>query len=472
MSDLSPVAGWGGAVACRAEIEFARGVEDVRAAFARARKEGRPIALRGAGCSYGDAALLEGGVLLDLTRFNRVLAFDATTGVVDAEPGVTVKDLWTLGLPHGFWPPVVSGTMYPTLGGALAMNIHGKNSFAVGTIGEHVDEFDLLAPDGSLFTCSRERNADVFRAAVGGFGMLGAFTRIRLQLKRVPGGRLAVTAYAPRNLEEMVEIFERDHAAADYLVGWLDGFARGAALGRGIVHRADYAGPDVDPEAKATLALDRQTLPPRILGVMPRSWAWRFARPLVNDFGMRWVNALKIFAGRHEARRPPHLQSHVAFAFLLDYVPDWKKSYGKGGLIQYQSFVPADAAARVHGDLIRRSQEADLTPYLLVTKRHRRDPYLLTHSVDGYSMAMDFRVTARNRTRLWDLCRAFDDVVVDAGGRFYFAKDATLTRASFARSVPPEELAAFAALKRRLDPDGLLQTELSRRLFDWSRGGA
>jgi FAD/FMN-containing dehydrogenase len=462
--------GFGGAVGATSAIRRIGSVEDLRRAFAEARSGGRQVALRGTGLSYGDASVLEGGLVFDLTEFRRVLRFDAATGEIEVEPGATVRDLWKVGLPHGYWPPVVSGTMFPTIGGALAMNIHGKNSFAVGTIGEHVREFDLLTPDGRSLTCSRTARPDVFRAAIGGAGLLGCFTRIVLQLKRVPGGRLKVGVRAPRNLREMIEVFAREHGDSDYLVGWIDGFARGDRLGAGIVHRGDYVGPDEDPEARASLALERQVLPDRLFGVVPKRWMWRLARPLVNDFGMRWVNAAKRFTGGLAARRPPHFQSHVGFAFLLDYLPDWKRSYGPGGLIQYQSFVPEAKAEEVHGGLIRAAQEAGMTPYLLVYKRHRRDPYLLTHSVDGYSLAMDFRVTDGNRDRLWALCRSFDERVAAAGGRFYFAKDATLTRASFEKSVPPEELRAFGALKRELDPEAVLATGLSRRLFAFVDG--
>ena len=71
------------------------------------------VALRGTGCSYGDASLNGGGVVLDLTRLNRVRAFDPKTGIVHVEAGVTVRDLWRLSVPHGWWPPVVSGTAAP-----------------------------------------------------------------------------------------------------------------------------------------------------------------------------------------------------------------------------------------------------------------------------------------------------------------------------------------------------------------------
>jgi FAD/FMN-containing dehydrogenase len=443
----------------------ARSAEDVRATFRRAAEAGRSVCLRGAGCSYGDAALNRGGIVLDLAAMNRILDLDEQSGVAVVEPGVTIRDLWTRALPAGWWPPVVPGTMEATLGGCVAMNIHGKNSFAVGTIGEHVESVTLLTPAGELLDCSRTERPDLFRTVVGGFGMFGCFTRIRIRLKKVPGGRLRVRAWAPRCLAEAIEIFEREKADSDYLVGWLDSFASGKSLGRGVVHRGDYAGPDADPRARETLAPDAQHLPSRFAGVVPRKWMWRMMRPLINDAGMRTVNRLKDLAGVVEARRAPKLQSHAAFAFLLDYVPEWRRAYGRGGLIQYQSFVPASRALEVHSELIGRAQKARIVPYLLVYKRHRRDEWTLTHAVDGFSLAMDFKVTVRNRESLWRLCEGFDEVVLAAGGRFYFAKDATLSRSAALRSFPAAELEAFRALKARIDPAGLLQSDLFRRLF-------
>jgi decaprenylphospho-beta-D-ribofuranose 2-oxidase len=464
---LETLRGFGRAVVAEGLVLRPRTREEVVAAFARARREKRSIALRGAGRSYGDASLPADGLVADLCDMNRILRFDEATGVVDAEPGATIEDLWRLGVPKGFWPPVVSGTMFPTLGGALAANIHGKNSFAVGTIGEHVEGFELVAPDGSVLWCDRESEPEIFRSAIGGFGLLGCFTRIRLKLKRIDGGRLKVTVFAEPNLRSILERFEREKPTADYLVGWLDAFGKGEAIGRGVVHRGDDAGPTIDPEASNFLRAYAQEPSPRLFGVVPRRFGRHLLAPFVNDVGMRVVNATKYAAARVEATGRPKFQTRVTFAFLLDYVPDWIAAYGKGGLVQYQSFVPTPAAERTHAALIEAAATAGLPPYLLVYKAHRRDPYVLTHAVDGYSMAMDFRVRPSTRERLFDLLRSFDDRVVGAGGRFYLAKDATLRRASFTASVPLEELRSFARLKRRLDPENLLATKLSRRLFDF-----
>ena len=104
-------------------------------------------------------------------------------------------------------------------------------------------------------------------------------------------------------------------------------------------------------------------------------------------------------------------------------------------------------------------------PYLGVLKRHRPDPFWMTHAVEGWSLALDFKVTPDNRAALWAHCDALTEVVIAAGGRFYFAKDLVIGPDDARRFFPPENLARFLELKRRLDPGLLLQTDLFRRIF-------
>jgi FAD/FMN-containing dehydrogenase len=461
------VRGWGMAVGGRARVFRPERTEQIADAFAQVRSEGLTVGLRGAGCSYGDAATNGGGHVLDLTRLNRIRAFDPERGIATVEPGVTIRDLWRHSIRYGFWPYVVPGTMAVSVGGATAMNIHGKNNYAVGSFGEHVRAFTLLLPDGSELRCSREQNADVFLAAIGGFGMLGCFTEIELELKRVHSGRLRVAAIMARDLQHNLQLLEDLRGEADYLVGWLDLHARGAALGRGVMHRADQIEPGEDPPGLRWFDPALQDVPSRLFGVVPKGWLWPGMWCAVAAGRVGMVNALKFHLSTREAQRSPYLQSHGAFHFLLDYVPRWHWMTKPGGLIQFQPFVPQAQGERVLRTVIEECQRARIVPYLGVLKRHRPDPFLMTHAVDGYSLAMDFAVSRRPRRRqeLWQLCQRLADVVLDAGGRFYYAKDAVLLASSFARVHGDAAVAAFRALKQRLDPGGLLQTDLARRMM-------
>ncbi len=460
---LEHVEGWGMASSSLSHVYRPTTVDGIRDVFQVARESGRTVGLRGAGRSYGDASLNSEGIVLDLTRMNRILAWNPDTGLMTVEPGVTIQQIWQYAIEDGWWPPVVSGTMYPTLGGAAGMNIHGKNNWKVGPLGDHITEFDLLLPTGETKTCTRELHSQLFFAAIGGFGMLGVFTRLTLQMKKVYSGLLDIHAYPVKNFDDLFAKFERDLPHSDYLVGWIDCFAQGNALGRGQVHRANYLAPGADLSPAQTLRVTNQELPDSILGIVPKSIMWRFMKPLVNDMGVRATNAGKYLSSAlHESHSR---QTHAGFAFLLDYVPHWKRAYQPGGLIQYQSFVPAGEAKRVFSQQLTLAQEYKLVPYLGVFKRHRPDDFLMTHAVDGYSLALDFAVTPERRGGLMSLAAEMDRLVVDAGGRFYFAKDSALHRMSLADAMGADRVSQFQALKAQCDPESLLETNLYRRLF-------
>lgn len=466
-STLRATAPWrvldGFGYAVRAACRYARpgSVEELAAVLAEARAEGLRVTFRGAGRSYGDAALNRDGLVVDVTGMRRVLSWDPRAGILDAEAGLAVEGLWRHTIEDGFWPAVVPGTMYPTLGGCLAMNVHGKNNFQVGPFGEHVIEFDLLTADGAFMRCSREQNADVFHAAIGGMGLLGAMTRVKLRLKHVHSGQLRVEPILGRSIDEMIDVFEARLATSDYLVGWVDCFAGGASLGRGAVHAASYLAEGRDPDPTATLRVGAQGLPPRILG-FPRDHLWKLMRPFTNDAGVALVNYGKFLSSHLEHGRP-YRQSHVQFAFLLDYVANWRLAYGRAGFVQHQIFVPRAEARACIRDVLALCRRTGVRSYLGVLKRHRPDAFLMSHALDGYSLAMDF--PARDLDALRRTAAAVTARVLEAGGKFYFAKDALIGPGDVERAYGRETLDRFAAMRRRLDPGGLFTSDLARRVL-------
>lgn len=435
-----------------------RSADEIYETFRLAKRDGLTVTARGAGRSYNDAAMNGGGIVLDLSAMNKILEWDPATGQVRCEAGVTLQQLWQRVLPDGWWPPVVSGTMTTTLGGCLGANIHGKNNFRMGPIGEHVTEFTAILPTGAEVTCTPKKNADLFYAMIGGYGMLGVFTSISLKMKKIESGLLEVHAWPTRTLAEQLHSLEDGAPKFDYIVGWLDCIM----VGHGQIHAANYLHEGEDLDAQKTMTLAYQTLPGRMFGVMPKSLLHVFMTPFMNNFGTWGVNTAKYVAS---LRRHVFRQSHAAFHFLLDYVPNWELSYGRAGLIQYQSFLPKETALHAWTEMLSLAKQRGLPSYLGVTKRHRPDNFLLTHAVDGFSLAMDFKVTDANRARLRELTQDFDRIVLDAGGRFYFAKNSETTAETARAFYGEETVEKFKKLKKRCDPNGLLESDLYRRIF-------
>lgn len=438
-----------------------RSAEELAAIFVRASELGTTVCFRGNGRSYGDAAINPGGLVLDMRHFNKVLAWDPETGVIDAEPGLTIQQLWQHSLPHGWWPPVVPGTSFPTLGGCLSMNIHGKNHYKLGGIGDHVQEIDVVTPAGEQLTLSRQSRPELFHAVISGFGMLGAITRVRIKLKRVYGGHLRVAQWAVPDLKAQFDAFQ-DAGRSDYFVSWVDCIG-GGATGRGQIHRASYTQEGEDPMGLASMTVEGQSLPKTMMGVpMPLV-------PLVlkffysSNFGVGITNEVKYRASEFGSTSDFY-QSHAGFHFLLDQMPGFRNAYEPGGFLQFQPFVPAEHAEHVFSEILRVSKSRGLVSYLGVLKRYRPDEFLLSHALDGYSMALDYPITRANRVPLWAMLHELAELVLEAGGKFYPAKDCLLKPAHFRRSFGQEAISTFRGLRAECDPERILRTSWAARV--------
>ena len=385
---------------------------EIRELFHYANTNKSKITFRGGGCSYGDASVNNAGIVVDMRDFNKILSFEEATGVL---------------------------------------------------IGEHILEFTFLTPAGELIKCSKESNKELFYSFISGLGMLGCFLEIKIKMKKIYAGKMKVTPIPVKNLKGMIDEFEKNLPDSDYLVGWVDAFGSGDGIGRGLIHRADNLKAGEDKDFPENCKLEKQNLPSTFFGVIPKSWMWIFMYPFSIPIGMRLVNYVKYLAGFISTK--PYMQGHAEYAFLLDYVPNWKFIYKPGSMIQYQIFIPEENAIAGMTEVLEHCQKRGLVSYLAVFKRHRKDEFLFTHSVNGYSMAMDFPVTKGNKEKLWKMCHELDEIVLKNKGRFYFAKDSTLRPEIAERYLTKDAINKFKALKTKFDPNSILQSDLYKRVF-------
>src|SRR6202051_4644578 len=139
----------------------------------------------GMGRSYGDVCLLKDGNLLLTTGMNRLIAFDAETGLLTAEAGVTLAQILDFAVPRGFFLPVSPGTKYVTLGGAIANDIHGKNHHTAGTFGRPITHCELLRSAATRLLCSPTESPGFYAATIGGLGLTGLISWATLRLKPI-----------------------------------------------------------------------------------------------------------------------------------------------------------------------------------------------------------------------------------------------------------------------------------------------
>lgn len=409
----------------------------------------RGVISRGLGRSYGDASLNDGGDVALHERLNRFLAFDESTGVVEAEGGVTIAEIIRTFLPRGWFPPVTPGTKHVTLGGAIAANVHGKNHHRDGAISSFVDSFSLLTGAGDVIECSRASNPEAYWATIGGMGLTGMILSARLRLRRVESAFVAVDYEKTRSLDHTLERFTESDQRYAYSVAWIDCLATGAALGRSVLMRGDHAPTDDLPRARRAAPL---LAPEHAHASVP------FNMPglTLNALTVGAFNAL--FYARHRDRR--EIVDYDAFFYPLDSIAHWGRMYGRRGFVQYQAVLPPETSRKGLLALLESLARSRRPSFLAVLKSFGRgDEGLLSFPHAGHTLALDLPMKGPETVRF---LQGLDEVVLDHGGRVYLAKDACLRPESVEAMYP--KLASFREIQRKLDPSGRLRSSLARRL--------
>ena len=199
----------------------ARNECDVVAAIERAREHSLPLAICGGRHAMGGQQFAKNGMLLDMSGLDRVLDFDASTGLIEIEAGIQwpkmmreylatqqgLKNQWGIRQKQ-------TGADRLSIGGALAANIHGR-VLTNKPIIEDIVSFRIIDAEGRLLNCSREENADLFRLAIGGYGLFGVIVSVTMQL--VPRQKMQRIVEL-RTIDELCDAFT-DRIKTGYLYG-------------------------------------------------------------------------------------------------------------------------------------------------------------------------------------------------------------------------------------------------------------
>jgi decaprenylphospho-beta-D-ribofuranose 2-oxidase len=442
---MSELAGWGNYPRIATERLAPR-----RPAAVPALLTGRNgLIARGQGRAYGDAAI---GMAATLSShgLDRMRGFDTATGRLTVEAGVTIADILATFVPRGFFLKVVPGTKFVSIGGAIASDIHGKNHHRDGSFGAHVESLRLVLPSGEIVTCSRDENAELFSATVGGMGLTGVIVEATLAMMPIETGWLKQTTHVAANLDAAITALDAT-ASATYSVAWIDCVARGNALGRSLIYVADHA----DAADRERLGPQLAQFPdPRPAGPTVPGWFPGFA---LNPLSVRAFNEIYFRRGATRAGAP-ELVHWDPYFFPLDAIGGWNRIYGHRGFLQHQCVIPAASARAVLAEIIARVARRGTASFLAVLKQLGDGHGLLSFPLRGTTLAMDFPIT----DTLFGFLDELDALVVAAGGRLYLAKDARQSRATFEAGY--SSLPTFRDLRKRIGADHHLVSHLSARL--------
>ncbi len=315
------------------ELDSLNTVEDLQKVLLDAEKKGLKVSIAGAQHSQGGHTYYEDAVVLDMTKFNKILSLDTKTKVIRVQSGARWKDVQEYANPYGLAVKVMQSSYVFTIGGTLSANAHGRDLDSSSVI-ETVKSFRLLTADGKILNVSRDENSDLFKLAIGGYGLFGVILDVDIQLTDD-------------------DVYQQNSVVIDY-TQFPDYFQKNVKENPNV--KMFLARPSIDPNPKSFLKEMVLTTwsattatKPGIHNLTDEQYVWRdkffFGLSRVFNWAkaLRWSLQKKIEAGvgqtrlvsRNNAMRPP-----LAPLELLDYYSDQNTDILQEYYIPIKNFIP------------------------------------------------------------------------------------------------------------------------------------
>ena len=439
--DKDFLTGWGNVKFSESILRKPTTSDEIRKViFSLGRNGGIP---RGSGRSYGDQAMNNDGEVIHPCFHTKRWADVSSQGQITVKSSATFFELLKEVVPRGWYLPVVPGTGFVTIGGAIAADIHGKNHYRESSIANHIKSMTLMLASGETVDCSQSKESDIFWATVGGLGLTGVILEATIQLVRIQSGNVLVDRKRFQTFDDLFENMKSSITEYDYGVAWLDLISR-SNPGRGVIERANHENllesPNLSYETKPLVNVPAQ-----------------FPNKLLNQTTVRSYNALRFFlTGEKSSLSSKALANYM---HPLDRIGSWNRLYGQTGVIQWQAVIP-ETSEHALFNLVQSISNANVPAFLAVLKRlGSSNNAPLSFPMSGWTLAVDFPA---NRRPVYEFLDLLDIEVVNAGGRIYLAKDIRLNPELFSKMYPRVD--EWNSIRKTIDPNGRWQSDFSRRL--------
>ncbi|MBT4434746.1 FAD-binding oxidoreductase [bacterium] len=302
-------------------------------------REDIQICCRGGGFSYGDMILNTNELILDTCSMNNIIEWSAEMGKISVEPGVSFASIFKISLLDNWTLTSCPGGMDVTIGGAISNNVHGKDAWKNGNFGQQVTSIELMLSNSKILVI--EKNDSIFKAVIGGMGMFGLIVKINIQLKKIPSPFVTSRTDLAQNIEESIALLERRKKDSDFVVAWVDAFAKGSAIGRGYVSSASWVEDDlVTTPSDLNKSLTKPSL---IFGFLPAKPFWFMGRSFFKPSVLNILNKIHYFVAKMKFSSKNKLSDPILFTdynFMHNKIPNLKHVYRPFGFIEIQPLIP------------------------------------------------------------------------------------------------------------------------------------
>jgi FAD/FMN-containing dehydrogenase len=425
-------------------------VDDVRRTLAFARQNRLKVSVAGVRHSMGGHAFRRSGIVLDMTRFNRI-ALNEAARTVTVQAGATWHDIQNVLHPK-FAVRAMQSTDIFTVGGSISVNAHGMDHHA-GAMANSIRAMRVMRADGTVEEISRSKNPDLFNLVVGGYGLFGVILDAELD---VADNAIYQTGRRFIDYREFPALFAREfetNRAVALMYAHLSTAPR-SFLRDAVIYtytEADGGGAQTQPlDVVSAVKLRRLVMNLSKQNALFKEIKWFSEKNLEPRMERCTVTRAQAMASGEACLVSRNDPMHDSVPYLRNNLKDDTD-------ILHEYFVPRDRLIPfIDGmrEVLERNQANLLNASIRVV--HKEENFLTYAPGPAFSVVLYINQStdeAGNR-RMKKLTEELIDLTIAQGGRFFLPYQLYYSPAQLQRAYP--QIGRFFAAKRRYDPDGLL----------------
>lgn len=428
-------------------------IDKINEVFSHAVKKNLKISLRANGRSYGDNSLNDQNIIIKQTNFNKILNFDESIGLITVQGGITLDEIINYTVPLGWIFHVCPAHRYITVSGSLSNNVHGKNCFQKGYFGDYVEEFTFYSYAKGIIKCSRSINEKFFYSIISGIGILGLILEVKIKLKKINSFYLSNKTKKFNNIENIIEDMEESKYKNEFNIGSLDATKFSDCNLAGVMFSSNFLEDN---------NLEIKNYNPNIL-VNLINYLYMMSKnfPLVPSILNKFIS-LKTTGSFSKKQTNTSIISYAQMNFLNDmYVPKYNYFF-KNGFVEYQVVFDKEQALNAIKNLRKVLKKNNTYSLISSFKAYKKidQPYLFGLNKNGYCISFD--IPYDKNLNMNNLVRELNETTIKYNGQVYMAKTPCIDSQEFREMYT--NIDVFKNIKNELDPNNLIESNLSRRL--------
>ena len=422
--------------------------EDIQNIFKLAKKENKKILCIGSSQSWYDTIFNSNNFIINLKNYKKIFDLNKNDKTLIISSSYKIKEVLENINQYGLSLFSIPGSLDVTIGGCISNDVHGKDSFKYGNFGENVIEIEIILSNGDLITCSREKNRELFLSTIGGLGLMGVITKIKIKLKDV-SSVYETENFRCDNYKILIENLYNKREDYDYIYGWVDLLSKNNSLGRGIIFKSK--------KLFKQKKISENRFIKKNLFIFLKTFVFKF----FTRFNLFiFLNLLFFYFHFFRKKKINSYQEiintlNTSGVELKDICPPYS-------FFDVQVILKKETLPHSLSDFIIQCQELGLKGSIIGIKMHKKNDNYLSFSDNGTSINITNVFQKKDKNKLELKFKELYKFLIKNNHKVYIAKDFFFNKEIFFKNY--KNANKFFSLKEKYDKDFMLYSDFLKRI--------